>query len=186
MMTRLQHLWQQPLTRRERRFVSIGLILAAAVLFYAWVQLPLWTRLNAAQANLTVQQSRLESAANAAARLPQAEARVASLRTAAARANAGLPATKEEPQFLREIARLASASGVTLQDLSFDSAAAAGGLTTYPLRLSVSGSQQASRQFLASLENDGRVVQIRSFSYQGQTLAVEAVIFSGSRGGAGQ
>ncbi|MHB9143887.1 MAG: type 4a pilus biogenesis protein PilO [Symbiobacteriia bacterium] len=173
----------QPLTRRERRVVVGGVLVILVLLFYAFVQQPIMRALAAAREDNDLQQSRLELAAAAQRALPGSQNRVAALRQSTSGAGAALPAAQDEPGLLRSLAQLAAARGVTVRELSFSAPVAAapaeaGGVTSYPFRLAVSGPPTAAWQFLAGLEGLDRLVQIRSVSYQNQMLTLDAAVFS--------
>ena len=168
----------QPLTRRERRVVTGGVLVILALLFYAFVQQPIMRALSTAREDRDLQQSQAELAAAAQRALPGSQSRVDAIRQSTAHAGAALPAVKDEPGFLRSLAQLAAARGVTVRELSFAASTEAGGVTSYPFRLAVSGSPAAAWQFLAGLEGLDRLVQVRSVSYQNQTLTLDAAVFS--------
>lgn len=173
--------WQQPLTRRERRFLRVGLAVLALILLYIYLQQPLWGRVTEARTQRDLQQAQLDVARNGERSLPAVQARLESLRREVEEAQASLPAGKEEPQFLRSLARVATAQGVQFRYLTMEAPAQVGPLVSYPFRLTLAGPAEASRRFLQGLEEMDRLVQVKSFHFDSVDkgeLTLEAVFYS--------
>lgn len=161
---------QDPVIQR-RAFTGLISVLLGYV-FFGSTLLPFTYRVQKAQitrleAELAEQERKLGIARSRAGRLEVLQARMAEMQQDWQRLEALLPRTEEMPEFLREIARLASSVGVKIDLLQPGPPAPGEGVQTRPIEMRVHGDYHDVGRFIALVANASRVIRTEGLTLKG-------------------
>ncbi|MCB1161151.1 MAG: type 4a pilus biogenesis protein PilO [Candidatus Krumholzibacteriia bacterium] len=161
---------QDPVIQRRAFTVLITLLLG--YLFFGSTLLPFTYRVKKAQiarvdAELAEQERKLEIARGKAGRLEVLQARMNEMQADWTRLEALLPRTEEMPEFLKEIARLASTVGVKIDLLQPGQTVPGEGVLTRPIEMRVHGDYHKVGRFIALVANASRVIRTDGLTIRG-------------------
>jgi Tfp pilus assembly protein PilO len=161
---------QDPVIQRRAFTILIAALLG--YVFFGSTLLPFTYRVQRGQitrleAELAEQERKLSIARSRAGRLEVLQARMAEMQQDWQRLEALLPRSEEMPEFLREIARLASSVGVKIDLLQPGQAAPGEGVETRPIEMRVHGDYHDVGRFIGLVANASRVIRTEGLTLKG-------------------
>ncbi len=161
---------QDPVVQRRSFTILIAALLG--YVFFGSTLLPFTYRVQKGQiarldAELAEQERKLSIARSRAGRLELLQARMSEMQQDWQRLEALLPRSEEMPEFLREIARLATSVGVKIDLLQPGQATPGEGVETRPIEMRVHGDYHDVGRFIGLVANASRVIRTEGLTLKG-------------------
>ncbi|MBI5625292.1 MAG: type 4a pilus biogenesis protein PilO [Elusimicrobia bacterium] len=155
------------LTKQQQQMIAVGVVCVGGLgfLYVKFFWLPTSARIVAAETVIADLEKKIKTAKETAARRPQIEADLATLRTAAQEAEKRLPKTKSVPDILVTAQGLAKKHSVSLTSFSPGAQKAQQYYTELTYQLQVRGGYHSIGKFLAGLALEERLYNVSNVVY---------------------